>query len=622
MTGFGQNPTTTTQGSLTTNQLPVSSVAVPGHAGGNLTALEGGPASTDGNGNETAPASMYIKDGSDLAKGATTDVAVVGDNPGSVSAKLRGLNKIFNDTWDSTNHHFKVDNSQVDQPVHQSDLTTTGTISAAQPLIGTPVTNATVQLALALGQSTWKAQLLAGGGGFTSGTTIVVDKSLDGGTNWFVSGFKVSGSLTNTTVQSVVGPGPLELTGNGSGITHIRIRCSVLNSVETILVTLRGAVGISDIGLISSIPTGTNSIGTVVTNADTTIGSTSAPAKEILVAGKTNDGTPQYQPIPEGVGGRSVIVEGIVGGTTIPIAQATAANLNATATIQAVTGTSLAADVSNTELRTSLYGKNSAAGDTAVKVDSSGNVSVNVANANTNGQATMLNSAPVVIASNQSTIPTLDTNSASMKADLDTLVTQTLTPNVSDRWARQVGQVDLARVLGAALSASNPNIVEQNWQTWLRSGQMFSATTGKLVTATNPSLEMGASLFNPSNSGKSILIYSARYSTNSGTTSGQANVTTVDPAYANTLTALNLNRGSATTSVASITSAANNATASISITGSVLDIDYMVNQSTLETIPSGTAILLPSGTASGLSLFVNIATAGNSWAVGFKWVEF
>lgn len=59
--------------------------------------------------------------------------------------------------------------------------------------------------------------------------------------------------------------------------------------------------------------------GTVTTNADTTIGGTVAPSKELLVAGKTNDGTPQYQPIPEGAGGRSVIVEGIGGGTAIPV---------------------------------------------------------------------------------------------------------------------------------------------------------------------------------------------------------------------------------------------------------------------------------------------------------------
>ena len=70
---FGTTPLSTT--TLGVNQFPVSAVAVPNASGGNLTALEGGPASTDGNGNLTAPASMYVKDGADVAQGTTTDVA-------------------------------------------------------------------------------------------------------------------------------------------------------------------------------------------------------------------------------------------------------------------------------------------------------------------------------------------------------------------------------------------------------------------------------------------------------------------------------------------------------------------------------------------------------------------
>src|ERR1022692_801050 len=75
MSGFGANPTTTTQGSLATNQFPVSTVAVPGTANGDLTALEGGPATTDSNNNKTAPVSMYVKDGGNVAQGTTTDPA-------------------------------------------------------------------------------------------------------------------------------------------------------------------------------------------------------------------------------------------------------------------------------------------------------------------------------------------------------------------------------------------------------------------------------------------------------------------------------------------------------------------------------------------------------------------
>ena len=113
MTGFGQNPLTGTQGALPANQFPIPTVSVPGNANGDQTALQGGPASAaDSNGNVLAPASMYVYNGNDVAQGNTTDAAVVGDNPGTISAKLRGLSKIFNDVWDSVNHFLLVKATQ------------------------------------------------------------------------------------------------------------------------------------------------------------------------------------------------------------------------------------------------------------------------------------------------------------------------------------------------------------------------------------------------------------------------------------------------------------------------------------------------------------------------------
>ena len=98
MTDYGASDTSTT--SLGANQFPISDVYVPNDA---LRALEGGPVSTDSGGKKSSPASMYVKDGNDLAQGATTDAAVTGDVTGSLSAKLRGLSKIFASVWDSVN---------------------------------------------------------------------------------------------------------------------------------------------------------------------------------------------------------------------------------------------------------------------------------------------------------------------------------------------------------------------------------------------------------------------------------------------------------------------------------------------------------------------------------------
>jgi hypothetical protein len=75
-------------------------------------AVAGGPSYSD-SGNTKVPVSLYIKDGNDLSGGATTDAAVTGDTAGSRSAKLRGLNKILFDIWDSTNHLFAFNLKQV-----------------------------------------------------------------------------------------------------------------------------------------------------------------------------------------------------------------------------------------------------------------------------------------------------------------------------------------------------------------------------------------------------------------------------------------------------------------------------------------------------------------------------
>lgn len=61
-------------------------------------------------------------DGHIVTLGANADTNVVGDTAGSVSAKLRGLNRIINSVWDSANSRLKVDGSGVTQPISASAL--------------------------------------------------------------------------------------------------------------------------------------------------------------------------------------------------------------------------------------------------------------------------------------------------------------------------------------------------------------------------------------------------------------------------------------------------------------------------------------------------------------------
>ena len=51
---------------------------------------------------------VTIADGADTNAGITTDTAVTGDNTGTLSAKIRGINKILADVWDSANGWLEV----------------------------------------------------------------------------------------------------------------------------------------------------------------------------------------------------------------------------------------------------------------------------------------------------------------------------------------------------------------------------------------------------------------------------------------------------------------------------------------------------------------------------------
>lgn len=84
----------------------------------------------------------------------------------------------------------------------------------------------------------------------------------------------------------------------------------------------------------------------------------------------------------------SAVTQPVSGTGSFTVAQSTAASLNTTATIQATTGTSLAADQTNSELRVSNYVTKTTAGDTALTL----------------GQATKANSLPITIASDQGNI--------------------------------------------------------------------------------------------------------------------------------------------------------------------------------------------------------------------------
>lgn len=173
---YGTTPTSTT--SLGANQFPASAVYTPNTAGGNFTALQGGPVSSaDGNGNVSAPVATYVPDGNDVALGTSTDAAnansVVGQlkqiktntasvTVGALPALPAGGNTIggvelvdsggTNKAAISAAGAVKVDNSAVTQPV-------SGTVTANQG--GTW----TVQPGNTANTTPWLTQPVAGASG-------------------------------------------------------------------------------------------------------------------------------------------------------------------------------------------------------------------------------------------------------------------------------------------------------------------------------------------------------------------------------------------------------------------------------------------------------------------------
>lgn len=207
--------------------------------------------------------------------------------------------------------------------------------------------------------------------------------------------------------------------------------------------------------------------------------------------------------------------------------------------------------------------------------------------------------------------------------NLATLVTQTLTPNVSDRWTRQVGQVDLARVLGSALSASNPNITESNISNWVRNGQGFYANTEYYASS---AANNAFSIFNPVSSGKIIIVYSLMViEASTSNNSIKLRITNTNPSFANTMGASafnlgNTDSGSVTSPIASVTYAtASTAVPSLSAASLAYYVNTNVTTGAADLFSGGKILKLVAGT--GLACYLANAS-GNNVAFGCMWTEY
>lgn len=131
------------------------------------------------------------------------------------------------------------------------DITATGAITA---------NGQTVAITSTGGDSSWNVGLA---GTFSAGTTLVFEGSPDG-TNWTLLAGRLAGDA-NTTLFTTVSGGavPYLYRGNTAGLQQFRVRCTAFQAADNVTVTLILSSGVGGVFLTGSLPTGTNSIGTV-----------------------------------------------------------------------------------------------------------------------------------------------------------------------------------------------------------------------------------------------------------------------------------------------------------------------------------------------------------------------
>lgn len=201
-----------------------------------------------------------IADGANVAEGHIADVAAPWNGSDGTATILMVLAAL----WGKLNTLAGAISGTI-MKVFTQDLTASGNITAAQPVIGTPVTNATITLALGSGQGTWSGQVL--GTGFSATSTLLTEYSKDGGATWQSTTVRTAAGV----VSSFVGGATVQFRGSCASWTHVRVRCTPFQAGDTIAVVLTASIG-ADVQT-NAAQDGTDPVGT---NAGTQAGSTTA----------------------------------------------------------------------------------------------------------------------------------------------------------------------------------------------------------------------------------------------------------------------------------------------------------------------------------------------------------
>lgn len=201
---------------------------------------------------------VTIADGADVAEGVTTDAAVVGDNAGTVSAKLRGLSKILNDVWDSVNHWLGVSVKNATLAVTQSGswsvtanagtnlntsalaleagniATVAGIVTAARAAVNPISGQAGVQGASGVVTALTQRVVLATDIALPAGTAVIGHVIADSGSTTAVT--QATAANLNATV---VGTGTFVVQNNGHG-KSVKTYTNTISATTSIIAAVGG----------------------------------------------------------------------------------------------------------------------------------------------------------------------------------------------------------------------------------------------------------------------------------------------------------------------------------------------------------------------------------------------
>lgn len=148
------------------------------------------------------------------------------------------------------------------------------------------------------------------------------------------------------------------------------------------------------------------------------------------------------------------------------------------------------------------------------------------------------------------------------------------------------------------------------------SGSVFIATSG-VITASANGIK-GVSLFNPSASGKTLIVYRILccLAVSSVHPNIQLNMQTSDPNHSTAITARSLNVNSGVSSIAHLTQTSNNA--ALTMTGNFFITSDGLASTNQELLGNIGVIILPQNT--GIETYVS-ANTNDIYAVQYFWIE-